>query len=133
MSSGQDLWPQLESFRLTQEFRASDFAVVVNGLTGLTELQMRKTNFNDLCWEAIQRNDRHLVSLRTLVFTNCPFVGGKILQAMMASLPNLEQLDAGIFNAQDILDDGRPWMCLRLRKLRVTIVLDSPESQPMVL
>ena len=94
---------------------------------------MRKTNFNDLCWEAIQRNDRHLVSLRTLVFTNCPFVGGKILQAMMASLPNLEQLDAGIFNAQDILDDGRPWMCLRLRKLRVTIVLDSPESQPMVL
>lgn len=133
LSSGQDLWPQLESLRLAQEFRGTDFAVLMDGLTRLTELRMLQTNFDDFCWNAIERNSRHLASLRTLVISKCPLVTGKILQAMMASLPNLELLEAEMLEDKDILDDDRPWICVRLKILRVIIVLGLQESQPMIL
>jgi hypothetical protein len=60
---------------------------------------------------------------------------GSVAHDAMCTMPNLKVLKADTLLDMDMLEDGRAWVCERLKELQLVIKLDQPRSvtQPIIL
>ena len=126
MQSGH-CWDKLGILVLPQSFYLNDFIVVMEGIVRLKELDLRGTGFNLSTWLALkEKAPRHLSTLTHLCLLECRQVDGPVVHDILCSCPNLEGFEA--HNLRDMDMDDRPWVCLGLKSMLLTLKED-PDSE----
>ncbi|KAG0052063.1 hypothetical protein BGZ83_003047 [Gryganskiella cystojenkinii] len=92
------------------------------GTPSITKLTFEGDWFGDRSWQLLQQpsHHHHLSSLCVLRLQDIP---SKMTQAMLCSLPNLQDFAAPWLIDVDLLDDPRPWVCVKLVRWAVCIDL----------
>ncbi|KAG0047388.1 hypothetical protein BGZ83_007554 [Gryganskiella cystojenkinii] len=126
-------WQKLESLSLWSRdiYEAEDFGVMAESMPRLKELYLSTDlGFSIEHWKALAPMYSRLVRLHIWSIHD---VGGAVVQDILCTLENLEDFSAKQIMDNDILDDGRPWVCCdRLQKLRLkfNIILYSSSPSP---
>lgn len=129
-----NIWKQLEAFNFPGWLISlGDLVLLLESLPRLTELCLPKTNFDPPCWVALQSFPHHLETLRVLDIGDCKGFPGSSVQQILCTLVNIITFKAPPVNDSDILNDNRPWVCMKLKTLHFSILLSSKTTQPMVL
>ncbi|KAF9114805.1 hypothetical protein BGX27_009753 [Mortierella sp. AM989] len=117
-------WPNLE--RLTFGYSNPDVESgrIVDGIQYLSKLDMSFTGFGPHCFRALQR---HFGTLKELYLRESSGASSKMLREIMCSCPHLEEFQAGIIKAKDVISDS-PWVCLSLKRLEVCFVFTRTEQ-----
>ncbi|KAG0047786.1 hypothetical protein BGZ83_007220 [Gryganskiella cystojenkinii] len=115
------------------EVDPEDFAIFVQEMPqSLKELDLSETDIREEVWTGLKAQPRHLETLVVLNFQNCYRFPGRAVHEMLSSMPSLEvfgadmitDMDMRVTSANAIIaneEEERPWICLRLRELRLSI------------
>ncbi|KAG0016307.1 hypothetical protein BGZ80_009309 [Entomortierella chlamydospora] len=111
----QGLWPKLERLSLGYSNPDAESGRIIDGVRCLTKLDMSCTGFGPLCFQALRR---HFDTLTELYLRESSGATSEMLREIMCSCPHLEEFQAGIIIAKDLIED-RPWVCLSMKSLEV--------------
>ncbi|GJJ72753.1 hypothetical protein EMPS_05111 [Entomortierella parvispora] len=116
------------------EFSRHDFLFLLQKLTRLNVIDLKRSSFDDSTWTALKSVPRHLSTITVLDVVGSNPLPRSVIQSCMATMPLLQVLRAQRMSDDIITDDGREWVCLGLRELQLEFVLDKGRtSQPMIL
>ncbi|KAF8936866.1 hypothetical protein BGZ58_003592 [Dissophora ornata] len=136
--AAQGTWPNLHELNLEgTQVSDKDLSALLESLTRLTKLEARETGFGRCSFERLSVHFNHLVYLDV---EDCNDATSPLIQAIMASCPNLIELKAPVIRGSDIapqnehgVGSGQPWVCTKLKKLTLGFDLDELDSQTVVL
>lgn len=133
LQSGQSL-QRLEDLELAHvQFRNEDFMALMQAMPQLTRLCLPSSNFDLGSWQRLQAvAPTHLRTLRELDLYGCKDLSGWAIQSMLTTLSNLESFSATELTDQEILEEDRPWACLRLKVLNLRFLVQSSSSHEMI-
>ncbi|KAG0043952.1 hypothetical protein BGZ83_010818 [Gryganskiella cystojenkinii] len=117
-------WKKLKQLSLLQTVaRPEDLLTLASSMTQLKELNLQLCEQMDMeCWNALQPLYGQLTLLN---FSDSKDLPGSVIQAMLCSLPFLENLCVEEICDRDIHSDPRPWICLRLKALKIQFTITS--------
>ncbi|GJJ68400.1 hypothetical protein EMPS_00746 [Entomortierella parvispora] len=133
IQSGESL-QRLEDLELAHiRFRNEDFMALMRAIPQLTRLCLPSSNFNLGSWKGLQAvAPSHLLTLRELDLYGCKDLSGAAIQSMLTTIPNLESFSANEVTDAEILEDDRPWVCLKLKVLNLRFLVRSSSSHGMI-
>ncbi|KAG0049911.1 hypothetical protein BGZ83_005257 [Gryganskiella cystojenkinii] len=128
-------WDQLEALALRNvSFWPEDLVLLLETTTHLKELGLVNSDFDLDSWEHIQASTlarTHFSALTVFDVSDCSYLPGSVIQAMLCSMPELRVFRANEIADTDILKDDRPWVCRQLRELILLFsILESRTSSP---
>ncbi|KAG0198866.1 hypothetical protein BGX28_007736 [Mortierella sp. GBA30] len=115
-------WPGLEDLSLATQgcsMTDRDIAVIVGGMKRVVSLSLPKFDFGPLSFQALRPSFHCLKKIS--VFTLHNGMTSKMVQEVLASCRQLEDVRATRLSAWDVAKDGRPWVCAGLKKFKVCI------------
>ncbi|KAG0042104.1 hypothetical protein BGZ83_000888 [Gryganskiella cystojenkinii] len=94
---------------------------LVLAIKRLEVLSLQFRAFEDACWQSVmQQRPDHLLTLREVSLR----IEGPMVQQLLCSMPNLEKFGAKRLSGLEMLADSRPWVCPRLKELRLQLYLE---------
>ncbi|KAG0051562.1 hypothetical protein BGZ83_003571 [Gryganskiella cystojenkinii] len=94
--------------------------------SGFKGLNLHRGTFDKRCWELMKSHPR--VFLNSVTFLNVRpnnSITSAMVQDILCSCPLLESLSADWIRDTDIRGDPRPWVCSRLKRLKVALEISS--------
>ncbi|KAF9321297.1 hypothetical protein BG006_002637, partial [Podila minutissima] len=130
--SGQGL-QQLQDLTMNSvRFQNDDFAQLLRSIEersiALKMLNLDRSGFDAGSWKVLSEFPALFQTLRKLSLWDCKHLPGSAVQDMLCSIPSLESLTAYRLSDEDIVDDGRSWTCLQLKKLKIRFEVTTPWS-----
>ncbi|KAG0343754.1 hypothetical protein BG004_005036 [Podila humilis] len=120
-------WPSLRSLKLLHTQTSDpDLSIVIESIQQLTELTLPKSTIG--CLSICTLMDRHCSTIRILRLSGCPNLTGRMVQTVLSSATALEVFHATRIGYKDIVVHGKPWICARLRELRICIDMTPPST-----
>ncbi|KAG0024126.1 hypothetical protein BGZ81_007818 [Podila clonocystis] len=120
----QGYLPQLDSLTLTEWVEDGEIAACLSAMAAATTraryLDFKMTRFGPLAFSAMVP---HFATLETLHWTKCELVTGAMIQTVLESCPALQVFSATTIQAP-LIQNGRPWVCLRLRRLVLCVMVE---------
>ncbi|KAG0049021.1 hypothetical protein BGZ83_006138 [Gryganskiella cystojenkinii] len=95
----------------------------------LESLTLPQNWFGTRSWDVVKNHPIWPTSLTILDLKDAVRLPGSVVQEMLCTLPNLKVFGAAQITDMDVVNDPRPWVCLRLRKLSLGIVITATEKQ----
>ncbi|KAF9350355.1 hypothetical protein BGX26_011464 [Mortierella sp. AD094] len=120
----QGLWPKLEQLSLGFSNPDAESARIIDGVRRLNKLDMSCTGFGPLCFQALRR---HFDTLTELYLRESSGAKSEMLREIMCSCSHLEELQAGVIIAKDVIED-RPWACLSMKSLEICFSFSKQEQ-----
>lgn len=121
----QGYLPLLEKLTLTFIVSDHELSSCLRAMGLIKCLNVHSTSFGSLAFSSLVP---HFAALERLQWTQCEFVSGEMIQTVLESCPGLRILNATKIEAA-LIQKGRPWVCLGLRTLIVSIVVEGRETQ----
>ncbi|KAK3819595.1 MAG: hypothetical protein J3Q66DRAFT_335008 [Benniella sp.] len=119
-------WHRLQELIIWQHFQDTQVASILNGsgVGSLTSLTLKDCHLEEQGSKALRP---HFAALVYLEMQFCRSLSSSTIQDILCSCPRLEYLAAkGVF-ARDIVNGG-PWVCQRLKELRIGFLFTESEQ-----
>lgn len=111
---------QLKSLNLTGAVEDCELAACLSAMTQARNFNFESTYFGVQVFPTLVP---HFATLETLQWSMCAHVSGEMIQTVLESCPLLRVFCATRVQAR-LVQQGRPWVCVRMRKLVVLIVVE---------
>jgi hypothetical protein len=121
-------WPHLQCVDISLPFQDTDVASLLEGIgDGCGKLAKLRLNGCFVGERGSMALRLHFATLVELCLVECPFVSSSTFRDVLCSCSRLEVLVAKSILARDIVTGG-PWVCQRLRDLRICFVFGEAEQ-----
>ncbi|KAF8981777.1 hypothetical protein BGZ46_002299 [Entomortierella lignicola] len=123
-------WPSLERLEIYHQGKDTVSKRIIDGIHKITSLNMSRSEFGPLAFQALQR---HYSTLEKLDLEGCSDATGPLLLEVLALCPNLKFLSGCLVKARDVVESA-PWACENLMHLKVCIEFEEIDQklQPQV-
>ncbi|KAG0286137.1 hypothetical protein BGZ96_009740 [Linnemannia gamsii] len=121
-------WPLLESLELGPTSGSDgEFAIMLHNLPPLRQWSLRTGDFGPASFT--QLRDRHFDNLTTLRMSSVTTFTGPMALEALSGCPNLEVFKACCISLKDLRQVPQPWICRRLKQLKVFFVANTEDSK----
>ncbi|KAF9087955.1 hypothetical protein BGX27_002832 [Mortierella sp. AM989] len=115
-------------------FKGAELRDLVYGLPALTEIDLSRTNFDEECWRILKEEaPQSLRILKRLELISCAELPTRIIHDILCSIPSLEVFKGDYVREQDLLEDPRPWVCLEMKTLSLSMIRRENETVEAIL
>lgn len=121
-------WPLLESLELGSTSGSDgDFAILLHHLPPLRQWSLETGDFGPASFTRLR--DRHFNSLTTLCMSSVTTFTSPMALETLSGCPNLEVFKARCISLEDLRQFPQPWICHRLRQLKVFFAASMEDSK----